>query len=339
MLFKLPMLKPAELMAKLTMIKSQHPEAKVVIDINKNCFYSCADALAYHDVFSIFSSDSQRLDIEVNIKVSLTQFLFVALANLPKQKIFIAERVYVKWINFNDFLFGTEAEQTDRARYFELVNTALEKILVDRYDMDLEEMAGLIEGEEYWEEDDILAFMECSSLDKSEADRELPAKLELSPEPIVVFDDDFNSYSEEKFSVMMDTYRQAGYKEAVIIINTPGGSVISLEGMLSAKERFGMNVRIIAIGLAASAGAVFLASGAKGQRVVSRHTTVMIHQFRGGGSLKSLTFSKKLGERMTDELSKNANVSRAKIEELLLRDYYMDAEEAVRLGLADAIIG
>lgn len=340
MIFKIPLSSPAELMATLMHIKSQHPSAKVVIDVLEDNFSYCTDALAYNDIFESFSPTGKNpLDIEINLKSYVTQFFLIFAAAIPREKVFIGERVYMRWIEFNDFLWGTESEQEDMVVYYELVNKSLEAILEQRYDMDIEEMKGLICDEALWQEDDIQSLMEARDLSESEADKVLPNKMDIKPEPVIPFNCGFRNDGCGRVVRALDVLRQAGHKEAAIIINSPGGSVLALETMLAAKERFGMNIKIICVGMAASAGAVFLSSGAKGQRIATRNSVIMIHQFRGGGTVKSLELGKLLADKMNTELSKNANIPRSEIEAMLKRDYYMSAEEAMKFGFIDAILG
>src|SRR3989344_2758277 len=67
-----------------------------------------------------------------------------------------------------------------------------------------------------------------------------------------------------------------------IYINSPGGSVTAGLGIYDVMQFIKCDVCTYCIGLAASMGALLLASGAKGKRYSLPHSRIMIHQPLGG---------------------------------------------------------
>lgn len=338
-MIKIPLFPPAEMFVKLTQIKSQYPAETVVIDILGNSSMMPYDALAYNDIFKLFTTGENPLNIEVNLKSTCRQFFLIAFAPINPNNIYISDRTYLKWRPYGDFHYGNATEQEDSFKGKELMDSSMAEVLSSRYEMDDEEVSSLIEEEKIWDETDIISIMDCKPLSESASDSMLPMELKLKPEPIIAFDNAFDPCTSSNFILKLDMLRQAGVKEVIIAVNSPGGCVESLSSMLAARERFGDGVKIITVGLAASAGAIFLASGPKGKRHAMRNSIIMIHQHRGYSTSKSIEHSKSLGEKMTTEIAKNANIPRSEIEQMLLRDYYMTAEEALEFGFIDSIVG
>lgn len=86
------------------------------------------------------------------------------------------------------------------------------------------------------------------------------------------------------------TYYQ--YPRVTLRINSPGGSLLGLTHILQSVEQWraaGQEVRTEATFLAASAGALLLALGEVGSRTVQRHTTLLFHHTRVGGSRAAIT--------------------------------------------------
>ena len=91
-------------------------------------------------------------------------------------------------------------------------------------------------------------------------------------------------------------------------------------------------------------GAILLSGGAKGKRFSLPNSRIMIHQPLGGASGQAtdieihakeiLKWKKKINEL----LSKNTGQKIDKVEKDTDRDNYMEAEEAKKYGLIDAVI-
>lgn len=132
-------------------------------------------------------------------------------------------------------------------------------------------------------------------------------------------------------------------KDIKLYINSPGGSVTAAMAMYDTMNHIKPDVSTICIGLAASAGAVLLSSGAKGKRFVLPNSEVMIHQVMGGaeGQASDIAITAKhilkVKENLNKILAKNTGKSVAQIEKDSDRDYYMSAEEAKKYGLVDEV--
>ena len=133
-------------------------------------------------------------------------------------------------------------------------------------------------------------------------------------------------------------------KDIMLYINSPGGSVSAAMAMYDTMNYIKPDVSTICIGLAASAAAVILSSGAKGKRLCLPNSEVMIHQVMGGAEGQASDIEivakhiLKTKAKLNDILAKNTGKKSAEIEKDSDRDNYMSAEEAKKYGLVDAII-
>ncbi len=132
-------------------------------------------------------------------------------------------------------------------------------------------------------------------------------------------------------------------KDISLYINSPGGSVSSAMAIYDTMNYIKPDVQTICVGIAASAAAVILSSGAKGKRFALPNAEVMIHQVMGGaeGQASDIAIVAKhilhIKENLNKILAKNTGKSIAQIEKDSDRDYYMTAEEAKKYGVIDDI--
>lgn len=133
-------------------------------------------------------------------------------------------------------------------------------------------------------------------------------------------------------------------KDIKLYINSPGGSVSAGLAIYDTIQYIKPDVATICVGMAASMGAVLLASGAKGKRFCLPNSKVMIHQVMGGaqGQASDIKIQAeeiiKVRENLNDILAKHTGQPLKKVEKDTDRDYYMTANEALSYGLIDKII-
>lgn len=133
-------------------------------------------------------------------------------------------------------------------------------------------------------------------------------------------------------------------KDVKLYINSPGGSVYAGLAMLDTMNVIKPDVSTICVGMAASMGAVLLASGAKGKRFALPNSKIMIHQgsagFSGTPSDIEITAREILKSRQKlDEILATATGKPVdEIHKDTDRDYWMDPSEAKDYGLIDNVI-
>lgn len=130
-------------------------------------------------------------------------------------------------------------------------------------------------------------------------------------------------------------------RDISLYINSPGGSVTAGMAILDTMEHIQCDVSTIAMGLAASMGAVLLAAGTKGKRKALPHAEVMIHQplgGRGGQTTDVLIHARhleKCRETLVELLAGYTGQDRERLAADMERDCFLTAREAVEYGLVD----
>lgn len=133
-------------------------------------------------------------------------------------------------------------------------------------------------------------------------------------------------------------------KDIYIYINSPGGLVSAGLAIYDAMNYVKCDIYTIGMGICASMGAFLLSSGSKGKRAVLPNTKVMIHQPLGGAKGQATDVMIvaeeiiKTKKQLNNILSTNTNQPLSKIEQDTERDYYMDANEALKYGIVDKIL-
>ena len=131
-----------------------------------------------------------------------------------------------------------------------------------------------------------------------------------------------------------------------LYINSPGGSITAGLAVYDTMQFLRCDVATYCVGQAASMAAVLLAGGKAGKRFLLANNRVLIHQPLISGELiapaTDLEIEAKeimrLRERLYTILSKHTGQSAEKIEKDCDRNLWLDANEAIKYGLADRII-
>ena len=133
-------------------------------------------------------------------------------------------------------------------------------------------------------------------------------------------------------------------KDIYLYINSPGGVITSGLSILDTMNYLKCDVSTVCFGQAASMGAVLLAAGTKDKRFVLPNSRVMIHQPLGGARGQETDIQiqakeiKTLRERLNGILANCSGQSIKKIEKDTERDFFMDAQAAIKYGLADKVL-
>ena len=134
------------------------------------------------------------------------------------------------------------------------------------------------------------------------------------------------------------------HEDIYIYINSPGGSITSGMAIYDTMNYIKSDCNTICIGIAASMASILLSSGTKGKRYILPNSEVMIHQPLGGTTGQATEIKihaeriLKLKDKLNKILSKNTKTNIKKIEQDTERDFFMNAEEALKYGLVDKII-
>lgn len=137
---------------------------------------------------------------------------------------------------------------------------------------------------------------------------------------------------------------QDSKKDINLYINSPGGMVTAGLAIVDTMNHVKPNISTICVGMAASMGAVILASGEKGKRFSLPNSEIMIHQPHGGaeGQASDIEISArrilKNRDILNKMLAKQTGQPLSKIEKDADRDFFMGAEESVKYGIIDKVL-
>ena len=135
-------------------------------------------------------------------------------------------------------------------------------------------------------------------------------------------------------------------EEIKFYINSPGGVVTSGMVMYDTMKMIKSPVSTICMGLAASMGSILLSGGVKGKRFIYPHGEVMIHQPSIGGHIQGVSTDLEIQAKQTRRvkeigakiLAENCGKTIEQIMKDFDRDYWMDADEAIKYGIVDKLI-
>jgi ATP-dependent Clp protease, protease subunit len=133
-------------------------------------------------------------------------------------------------------------------------------------------------------------------------------------------------------------------KDINLYVNSPGGSVTAMFGIIDTMEFIRPDVATTCMGQAASAAAVILAAGAHGKRSALPHSRVLLHQPSGGAEGQSADIQIQAREiarlrRQSDELlAKATGQTLDRITADTDRDFILSAPQAVDYGLVDRVL-
>ena len=129
-------------------------------------------------------------------------------------------------------------------------------------------------------------------------------------------------------------------------INSPGGSVSAGLAIYDTMRFVRCEVSTYCVGIAASMGAVLLLGGTAGKRYVLPNSSVLLHQplIRGQitGPATDLQIEAeemlRVRQRLYDIIARHCNKERTQIEKDCDRNFWMDAQQSVKYGIADKVL-
>tara|TARA_R110002012_G_scaffold235239_2_gene409079 strand:- start:2956 stop:3564 length:609 start_codon:yes stop_codon:yes gene_type:complete len=163
---------------------------------------------------------------------------------------------------------------------------------------------------------------------------------------VIFINDEINDTTLTDFIIRMRSLLQHRKDKSApvnLMINSPGGDVYEMFGIIDYIESLDIKVNTICRGRAMSAAAVILACGT-GNRMMSKRSTVMFHQsssFMGGkmsditaylDNIKSLEVL--IYSMLAEKTKKDADWWREKMR----NDMFLTAEELLEIGVIDQII-
>lgn len=146
-----------------------------------------------------------------------------------------------------------------------------------------------------------------------------------------------------------------GSGDITMYINSPGGLVTAGLAIYNTMQYIRPDVATVVIGQAASMGSFLAQAGARGKRAVLPESRTMIHRVSSGtpgtsGSVyvqelqfedarRSFEESQRLNRRLTELYVKHNTAGKTfkEMEKLMKHDTFLDAQQAIDMGVADVI--
>jgi ATP-dependent Clp protease protease subunit len=135
-------------------------------------------------------------------------------------------------------------------------------------------------------------------------------------------------------------------KSVTILLNSGGGDVVETLGLIdyiNSLDSEGIKVNVVCRGMAMSAAALLLAS-CTGIRVASKHSKIMVHQLSSftAGKLSDIKSNAKFAEQLENDcneiMERCTKKDKGWWQTIQQNDYFMNADEALELGIIDKII-
>lgn len=156
-----------------------------------------------------------------------------------------------------------------------------------------------------------------------------------------------NESSASRFVDELARAQETGQSVVLINISSYGGSVYALLRMVDAIRNSKVPVATVIKGKAMSAAAILASCGAPGRRYASANSTIMIHEVGSmvAGKVGDLKASTAEGDRlntlimkiMAENIGKDISYVTSLIHQKGHADWYLTAQEALRLGFVDKI--
>lgn len=133
-------------------------------------------------------------------------------------------------------------------------------------------------------------------------------------------------------------------EDITIYINSPGGSVTSGLMIYDTIKYVKSDVSTIGIGLSASMASILLMSGTKGKRKILTHGRVMLHELStatDGKISDILVYTNEIQRNhktLSNIIIENSSLSKEQVEIELKKDFWLNSNEALRLGIVDKIV-
>ena len=170
-------------------------------------------------------------------------------------------------------------------------------------------------------------------------------EIKLRDQPVIIRVNKFDEDSAKDFSNAMSVAQSTGQPIIPVVIDSFGGAVYSLMSMVANIKASNIPVATIVEGKAMSCGALLFSYGTSGYRFMDKHATIMIHDVSSGarGKIEEIKADAKEGDRLNQLVYREMAANCGKEPEFFLKqihdrshaDWYLDAEEAQTIGLAN----
>lgn len=129
-----------------------------------------------------------------------------------------------------------------------------------------------------------------------------------------------------------------------LYMNAQGGQQYSVMAVIDMMRAVKCDVQTVALGSVSGNAVLVLASGAKGKRLAMRNTRIIVNQPLGGVQGSYIDVKLQAAEQNRNLkiaqvlLSQTSGMSMDEAAEMLDRDTFLSAEQAVAAGIVDAVV-
>jgi len=165
---------------------------------------------------------------------------------------------------------------------------------------------------------------------------------------IIYLSSDMTEYSVSNVIQQLFSLSKRDPKKPIhLVVSSYGGEIDSMFSLYDAMKFISCPVLTVGLGKIMSASVLILAAGQKNKRLIGSNARVMIHPIWGGSSgnvfeqRNEQKEMERLQEQMDKLLAKETGQSYKEIQKLMSKghDFYLTAEDAIKIGIADKTIG
>lgn len=156
---------------------------------------------------------------------------------------------------------------------------------------------------------------------------------------------EINEHVAQEINVeMIRMQREDPLQDITMIVDSYGGDLFAAFSIVDCMEMLTCDIKTICLGKAMSAGQFIFSTGAKGKRFMSKHARLMLHNPISGyeGSVPDIEVEieelQKCRDLFVQHIAEKSGHTPEQIKELIQRNKYLDAQDAIGLGFADAMI-
>lgn len=167
----------------------------------------------------------------------------------------------------------------------------------------------------------------------------------LDDNRIIYMNGEFNEDKAKEIITKMFTLEAKDpNKDILMYIDSYGGFVHSFLAIHDVMKILRCNVATVAIGKTMSCGQMLLISGAKGKRFITPNARVLMHEIASGafGKLSDMEVdineTRALSTIIENIILKYTKIKKKDLQEIMSRDSYFSAKEALKLGIVDYIV-
>jgi len=171
---------------------------------------------------------------------------------------------------------------------------------------------------------------------------------DIDPADWIIISGDITSETAQKvIDTLLSLDTKSGVSPLGVRISSPGGSLFSVMAICDVMKNLRHEVVTVGVGQVLSGAVLILSSGSPGNRYISRHSLVMLHQPSLFIESERLTFREyrefgdaliKIEEQMYRLLSENTGKPAEEIRQLCQKEVWFTAEEVISYGLADHLL-